>query len=670
MKGRIPQAFIDDLLERVDIIDIIDSRVKLKKSGKNYSACCPFHDEKTPSFTVTQDKQFYYCFGCGASGNALGFLMDYERLDFPDAIENLAHVAGVEVPRDNPMSAQDSAKEQARKRIFDLLAKASGYYAQQLRQHATKEQAVNYLKRRALTGAVCKQFNMGYAPPGWDNLLKEFGATAQDRKLLVDAGLLIERPEDNKTYDRFRHRIMFPIHDIRGRVIGFGGRVLDNSKPKYLNSPETQVFHKGEELYGLYEARQKLSNIPRLLVVEGYMDVVALAQYDIHYAVATLGTACGEDHLKRAFKYTSEVVFCFDGDAAGRAAARRAWMNSLSSMEDGRQIRFLFLPDGEDPDTLVRQIGTEKFTRMVDKATPLEDYLFEAISEDIDSQSMEGRARLSKRAAPLLQQLPNGVYRELMFDNLAKRTGLGRDTLADLTQGPIDKKLFVERHDKEPESTGEPQTSREKPGPSSHPISHQNNNDHLEPPTWFVEQEQAVRERNISHNGNPTHDIPPPNQPAPLEKPHEQQELVIKATAMLLHAPELAQALELPEKLSASNDPATKRFFAICRLLQERPNFKANHIIGHWQGTYGQDASKPIIELLRRAEIYADATSLFEHDTRAELVDGLNRIGKALEKREHLNTLQQLSLKRLTELTEAEKQQYYAAQNYLAGRSS
>ncbi len=667
MKGRIPQAFIDDLLERVDIVDVVDSRVKLKKTGKNYAACCPFHDEKTPSFTVTPDKQFYYCFGCGASGNALGFIMEYERLDFPAAVESLARVAGMEVPRENQRSPEQEAKERTRKKIYSLLDQAAQFYEQQLRQHPTKAQAVNYLKRRELTGQICKQFAMGYAPPGWDNLLKTLGTSAEERRGLLDAGLLIERPEDKKTYDRFRHRIMFPIRDVRGRVIGFGGRVLDNSKPKYLNSPETQVFHKGEELYGLYEARQALSTIPRLLVVEGYMDVVALAQFDIRYAVATLGTACGEEHLKRAFKYTNEVVFCFDGDAAGRSAARRALMNSLGSMEDGRQIRFLFLPEGEDPDTLVRQIGPEKFTRMVNNGVPLEEYLFEAISEDIDCKTMEGRARLSKRAAPLLEKLPKGVYRELMFDNLANRTGLSRDTLHDLTQTAIEKQLFSEPATREgnPEQALEQDRQR----PTTQQATHQ-------PQTAAPQAPQPLTSEAYQWAAIPEAPPLPDEEDVPdyLTTPeiptapvvNRQLKLVIKATALLLHSPELASELEIPNKLNEINDPATQRFFTICHLLKERPHFKANHIIGHWQGRYGTDAAAPIIELIHKAELYAEAKSLDEHDTKAELLGALSRISRELEKSDYLQTLQNLSKKRISDLTDDEKQQYLSAQQFLA----
>jgi len=364
MAGRIPQQFIDDLLNRVDIVEIIDSRVPLKKKGKEYSACCPFHNEKTPSFTVSQNKQFYHCFGCKANGSAIGFLMEYEHLSFPDAIEELARSQGIDVPYEGGQRPDPEAKK-AQTDLYDLMQEADQFYQKQLRQHALSEQAVNYLKERGLSGEVAKIFGIGFAPDGWDNLLKALGTTPEHEKALVTAGMLIQK-DNGKCYDRFRDRIMFPIRDRRGRCIAFGGRILPKEQPndkdaKYLNSPETPLFHKGRELYGLYEARQALRDIPRLMVVEGYMDVVALAQFEVRYAVATLGTATTPDHLQRLFQLTSEVVFCFDGDRAGKEAAWRALQTCLPEMRDGRETRFMFLPDGEDPDSYIRKIGKEAF---------------------------------------------------------------------------------------------------------------------------------------------------------------------------------------------------------------------------------------------------------------------------------------------------------------------
>lgn len=474
--NKIPQSFIDDLLNRIDIVEIIDSRVKLKKSGKNFSACCPFHDEKTPSFTVSQDKQFYYCFGCGATGTALSFLIEYERLGFIDAVENLAKTAGVEVPREK--TASNKNYESKLKKLYTILERASEYYQAQLKSHPQREKAVHYLKERGLSGHIAKDFGIGYAPTGWDNVLKELGQTKENEKLLVDAGLVIVKEEDSRHYDRFRHRIMYPIKDTRGRIIGFGGRVLGDDKPKYLNSPETDAFHKGRELYGLYEARQANRQLDNIIVVEGYMDVIALAQYEITNAVATLGTACGEDHLQLAFRYSNEIIFCFDGDNAGRKAAKRGLLNALSSMQDGRQIKFLFLAEGQDPDTLVRQIGKERFLEHTKNAQPLEEFLFDVAAENLDVSTMEGRARFSKIAAPLINLLPEGVFRELMFGSLASRTGLSAEVLRELTKEPV--KIDTEissptREDQRPATTEKPKTQAPQPNLSSRSTANHNN---------------------------------------------------------------------------------------------------------------------------------------------------------------------------------------------------
>ena len=423
MAGRIPQQFIDDLLNRVDIVEVIDSRVPLKKKGKEYSACCPFHSEKTPSFTVSQNKQFYHCFGCKANGSAIGFLMEYEHLSFPDAIEELARSQGIEVPYEGGQRPDPEVKK-AQTDLYDLMQQADQFYQQQLRQHADAQTAVNYLKERGLSGEVAKDFGIGFAPDGWDNLIKAIGNTPEREKALVTAGMLIKK-DNGKCYDRFRDRIMFPIRDRRGRCIAFGGRILPKEQPndkdaKYLNSPETPLFHKGRELYGLYEARQALRDIPRLMVVEGYMDVVALAQFDVRYAVATLGTATTADHLQRLFQLTSEVVFCFDGDRAGKDAAWRALQMCLPEMRDGRETRFMFLPDGEDPDSYIRKIGKEAFELEVKKSQTFSEYLFKQLTDEADISGIGGRAKLVEIARPMLSQMPEGIYRKLMFEQLEK----------------------------------------------------------------------------------------------------------------------------------------------------------------------------------------------------------------------------------------------------------
>ncbi len=438
MAGRIPQAFIDDLLERVDIVEVIDRRVPLKKSGRNYSARCPFHDEKTPSFSVSPDKQFFYCFGCGAGGNAIGFVMDYDRIDFPQAVETLATLAGLEVPRETQPERVVQQQKQQRD-LYQILDAAARFYREQLRRHPQARRAIDYLKKRGVTGEIARDFGIGYAPPGWDNLLQALAKDEHERELLLDAGMLVRREDDNPTnenkriYDRFRERVIFPILDSRGRVIAFGGRVLTDEKPKYLNSPETAIFHKGRELYGLYQARKAVRHLQRLVVVEGYMDVVALAQFGIPYAVATLGTATSTEHLQKIFRQCSEVIFCFDGDNAGRQAARRALEAALPAMEDGRTAKFLFLPEGEDPDSLVRKEGAAAFEQLLNSAQPLADYLFYSASEGLDLNSLEDRARLSKLATPLIAKIPEGVFKQLIIGALAQRTGLSSEKLIALT---------------------------------------------------------------------------------------------------------------------------------------------------------------------------------------------------------------------------------------------
>jgi DNA primase len=429
MSGLIPQRFIDDLLSRVDILDVVDSRVKLRKSGKNYSGLCPFHQEKSPSFTVQPEKQFYYCFGCGAGGNAIGFLMNFENLDYPEAIETLAKDLGLEVPREeSALSRQTLSRHDA---LLSLLQEVNEYYQTQLRKHPQKQRAVDYLKNRGLSGEIARDFGIGYAPPGWANLLTAFGSDQNQKQKLLEAGLLVESPDNQKNplYDRFRDRIMYPIRDNRGRVIGFGGRVLGDDKPKYLNSPETPVFRKGEELYGLFEARKKVKKLERFVIVEGYMDVIALAQNGIQYCVATLGTATSSAHLRTLFKYVPEIVFCFDGDNAGRDAAWRALQQALPLLEDGRSARFLFLPEGQDPDTQVRGIGAAAFEASLATATRLPDFFFDSLVAKVDRNSLEGRAQLGKLALPLLEKLPQGIFRQLMFDQLAQFTGVSARSL-------------------------------------------------------------------------------------------------------------------------------------------------------------------------------------------------------------------------------------------------
>jgi DNA primase len=431
--GRIPQHFIDELIARTDIIEVIGSRVQLKRAGREYKACCPFHDEKTPSFTVSADKQFYHCFGCGAHGTALGFVMEYDHLGFVEAVEDLAARAGLEVPREGGASAPAQPHDE----IYVALERAALFYRQAL---AGEQKAREYLANRGLEADIIQRFGIGYAPAGWQALLDRYGATDDERQVLQRAGLAIERQAEPGRahlpgyYDRFRDRVMFPIRDTRGRAIGFGGRVLDGSEPKYLNSPETELFHKGRELYGLFECRQATRSLQRLLVVEGYMDVVSLHQAGVTYAVATLGTATTPEHLQRIFRLVGEVVFCFDGDRAGRAAAWRALENAVGEVKQGRQVRFLFLPEGHDPDSLVRQEGALAFESRLAGALPLSDYLIRELSARSDPSSVDGRAKLVELARPLIRRIPSEVYRELLVSQLAESVRMQPARLAELLQ--------------------------------------------------------------------------------------------------------------------------------------------------------------------------------------------------------------------------------------------
>jgi len=426
MAGLIPSQFIDDLLTRVDIVEVIDSRVALKKTGHEYSACCPFHNEKTPSFTVSPTKQFYHCFGCGAHGSAISFLMQYERMEFVDAVEELASMVGISVPRE-----AGSAPAKQHHNLYELMEQASQFYQEQLRQHSKSGTAVAYLKQRGLTGETAAVFGIGYAPPGWDNVLRHFSGKRIPEKQLLAAGLLIAK-QDGGYYDRFRDRIMFPIRDRRGRVIGFGGRTLGDETPKYLNSPETELFHKGKELYGLYEARKHSGELQRLIVVEGYMDVASLAQHGIKNVVATLGTATTINHLEKLFRIVPEVVFCFDGDRAGRQAAWRAVETVLPIMHEGRQVKFLFLPEGEDPDTMVRREGESGFRERLLQTQPFSNFFLQTLSNNVELNTIDGRSLLVEKAKPYLLKLPEGVFRHMLINKLAEISHVDPEKLSTL----------------------------------------------------------------------------------------------------------------------------------------------------------------------------------------------------------------------------------------------
>lgn len=455
MAGRIPQAFFDQLLSRIDLVELIHARVPLRRMGQNLVACCPFHAEKTPSFSVNPRKQFYYCFGCTTHGNAIDFLMNYERLEFLEAVEELAQLAGLEVPRPG------EGERPTFHAHWQCLQQAERFFCRQLREHPTRQQAVHYLRQRGVTGESAKRFAIGYAPPEWDSLSRYLLANGYSAEQLLEGGLAA-RNDHSQLYDRFRRRIMFPIRDRRGRTIAFGGRALDDeTTPKYLNSPETPLFSKRSEVYGLYEARHTHQHLERLLVVEGYLDVVMLAQHGLTEVVATLGTATSAVQIERLLRVTHELVFCFDGDRAGRQAAWRALETALPFMRDGRVVRFLFLPEGDDPDSLVRREGLAAFAQRLEQAQALADYLFTSLSAQVDMQTLEGRAQLAALATPLLEQLPEGYFRDLLGERLRHEAQLSRSRLVEaapprlprhaqaLTATPLRKALALLLHSPE-----------------------------------------------------------------------------------------------------------------------------------------------------------------------------------------------------------------------------
>ncbi len=411
MAGLIPRAFIDDLLARLDIVEVVNARVPLKKKGSNHGACCPFHNEKTPSFSVSQPKQFYYCFGCGASGTAISFVMEYDRLGFVEAIEMLAGELGIDVPREGG----DDRPREDHSGLYEVLERCENYYQAQLRENPD---AVEYLKQRGLDGETAKSFALGYAPGGWDTLTSQ----GMQQKPLDTAGMLAHG-DNGRRYDRFRERVMFPIRDRRGRTIAFGGRIMGDGEPKYLNSPETPLFHKGNSLYGIYELHQALRNPEKIIIVEGYMDVVSLAQYGVRNVVATLGTATTTAHIDLLYRTAKDLVFCFDGDRAGRAAAWRALENALPAMRDGCEARFLLLADGDDPDSYVRDNGQAAFETMVAAATPLSQFLFDHLTQDRDLENIGDRAKVADEARPLINKIPAGIYRDLMSQKLTELVG-------------------------------------------------------------------------------------------------------------------------------------------------------------------------------------------------------------------------------------------------------
>ena len=589
MAGRIPQTFIDDLLARVDIVDVVDSRVKLKKTGRNYSACCPFHKEKSPSFTVSPDKQFYYCFGCGASGNAIGFVMDFDHVDFPVAVDNLAGTQGMDVPREQ-QSSQHRRPDYSE--LYELMSQATDYYQEQLKNAPDAPRVINYLKGRGLDGQTCKHFGIGFAPKGWDNLQNLLGTSTEKEDQLVKTGMLVENEETKNRYDRFRNRVMFPIRDSRGRIIAFGGRVLGDDKPKYLNSPESPIFHKGRELYGLYEAKKTNRSLERILVVEGYMDVVALAQLGITNAVATLGTATTLEHMQRLFKTVSEVVFCFDGDDAGRRAAWRALESTLPNMQDGRQARFLFLPQGEDPDSMVRQEGSGQFlNRIQEQALSLDTFLFKELEDGLDLQTMDGRARLTKLAQPYLGKLPDGIFKQLILQRLSELTGL------DATK--LEAHLETEPERPHIQQVKTQQAHHATPDHGADYTTHDHYNaghDYYHPEPDYAERYEP---KTFAHP-----DFPAASQPSGqyrknkgffdkqskkfdpvLEKTQIKVGRSIYAIRHLLCNPQLAGRVDNIETLSKDNDADTSLLVELLKTLKQQPDLTQSAIMAMWLNT-------------------------------------------------------------------------------------
>ena len=619
MSGRIPQRFIDELLSRLDIVDVVDARVPLKKAGKNYQARCPFHDEKSPSFSVNQDKQFYYCFGCGAGGNAIGFVMEYERLEFPAAIEKLATSIGLEIPRE----AGTTGPSLKQTELINKIDAASQWFQRQLREHKAGGEARDYLKNRGLTGEIAKQFGIGFAPPGWDNLLRALGTAEDQQKLLLEAGLVIKRDDGSGLYDRFRHRVMFPIRDNRGRVVAFGGRVLTDEKPKYLNSPESSVFHKSNELYGLYEARRAHRDLDQVLVVEGYMDVVMLAQHGVRNAVATLGTSLTTNHLQRLFRYTPHVIFCFDGDDAGRRAAARSLELTLPTLEDGRQASFLFLPEGDDPDSLVQRIGADAFRTQLASAMPLTDFMFEHYATDIDLNSTAGKARFSKLVIPAINRVAGMVLKTLLRSELASRIGM------DPAQLP------------EPPPTAPNDDASDipfdQPPPEPPPFGEENHWAATPPAAFFEDAGPQQRVRSAT----------------PLAKPAPSRGLnpVRMALRILLQQPGVALKAPSVEGLETLENPNIALLQKLVWQIQDNPDASTGSLLGYW---YGSEEG----ELLTRL-----ATE--DHPVSGDLEHEFHEVLQHLQQR--IVQTQQRSVQReleqipFSELTTEQKQAYLAS---------
>ena len=540
MSGLIPQHFIDDLIARVDIVEVMGNRIQLKKAGKEFKSVCPFHDDSNPSLTISPVKGFYHCFSCGAHGTAVGFLMNYEHLSFVEAIESLASNLGIEIPYEK--NQQPIKKNN---NLFDLLERIQAHYQLELKND---EPAIEYLKNRGITGKIAKRFNVGYAPSGWRNIMDSFGKSSTEIEKLTTLGLVIPK-DNNNHYDRFRERIMFPIRDNRGRFIGFGGRILNQDQPKYLNSPETPLFHKGRELYGLYECQQALRKIERLVVVEGYMDVISLAQHGIDYAVASMGTATTDDHFNRLFRLTDYIYFCFDGDQAGLDAAWRALNNALKHIREGRQIKFVFLPENDDPDTFIKKNSAAIFEKELDNGKDLSDFLIDKLTKDIDIKSIDGRARLAEQAKPLISVIPEGIFKELIIDKLSQSVGLSSKKLTSLITEHKNKSLKI-----------------------------------------AAEQKQRIFNQKIIKNKK------------------EKTSITKKAITLILNYPSIGREAKL-NLIEKNNEPGTEILRKLIQTIQKKPDINTAGLIEFWrndsEGKFlGQLASK---ELPKNDEFNAQA---------------------------------------------------------------
>lgn len=645
MAGLIPQQFIDDVLDRVDIVEVIDKRVTLKKAGRNYTACCPFHNEKTPSFSVNPDKQFYYCFGCGAGGNSVGFIMDYDSLDFPAAVESLAAMVGLEVPREEQRPGSDNQRQRKKQSesLYDALAWTSRHFQTQLRKHSNKKQAIDYLKSRGLSGEVCRDFGIGYAPPGWDNLLNAVEDNDQRKQRIAQletAGMLVKK-ENGDFYDRFRERIIFPIRDNRGRVIAFGGRVFNDDKPKYLNSPETPVFHKQRELYGLFEARKANRQLDYLLLVEGYMDVVSLVQYGINNAVATLGTSSSIYHLEKIFRHSSKLVVCFDGDEAGKKAASRLLETALPAMSDGREICFLFLPDGEDPDTYVRDKGKQAFDHLVEQAMPLETLLFATAGEGINLSSGAGKAKLSQRALPLIQKLPVGVFKQLMLAKLASETGADISLLksreAELTAAKF-KSQSASQSASNNRTDGRSKNKQDYSGDQKNSHASQASG-HDNRPSNTRDSAQGKRQndsqRGQQGSGQSTLGI--------------EKTPIVWSIALLLHYPQLAQEVPMPAALSMIDSEEARLLQKLVDHIKSQTHqVTTSTLLGYWHGTAEAAA---LNHCANRHKPPEQETVALE-----EFADTISRIEEQFEDKKIDRFIAELKQRPLSDLSDEERQ--------------